>query len=120
MREFLLVGAGGFLGAAARYGVSVAMKPWTATFPWHTLAINVAGCFLIGLLMPLVGTRPLWFVFVVPGILGGFTTFSAFGYETLVLAQGGRAALAAIYVVASVGAGLPAVWAGRFLASIPK
>jgi len=120
MRELLLAGAGGFLGAAARYGLSVAMKPWTATFPWHTLAINLAGCFLIGLLMPVVGHRPFWFVFVVPGVLGGFTTFSAFGYETLTLAQGGKPVLAGIYVAASVLAGLGAVWAARFFVSLPK
>jgi CrcB protein len=120
MRELLLVGAGGFLGAAARYGLSVVMKPWTATFPWHTLATNVAGCLLIGLLMPMVGGRPLWLAFLVPGLLGGFTTFSAFGHEALTLAQGGRGVLAALYVLASVGAGLAAVWAGRLLTSAPR
>src|SRR5438477_12160313 len=120
MRELLLAGLGGFLGAATRYGISMAMKSWTATFPWHTLTINLAGCFLIGLLMPLVGHRPYWFVFVVPGILGGFTTFSAFGYETLKLAQAGRPLLAVIYVGASVGVGLGAVWGARFFGSMPK
>jgi len=120
MRELLLAGAGGFLGAAARYGLSMAMKPWTASFPWATLAINLLGCFLIGLLTPLVGQRPAWFVFVIPGILGGFTTFSAFGYETLKLAEAGRGLLAAVYVVASVGLGLAAVWGARFFASFPK
>ena len=120
MREFLLVGAGGFVGAAARYGVSLAMQRWTGTFPWATLSINVAGCFLIGFLMPAVEHRPSAFLFVVPGILGGFTTFSAFGYETLKLTQAGRPVLAAIYVLASVGVGLGAVWAGRFMGSMPK
>jgi CrcB protein len=120
MRELLLAGAGGFLGAAARYGLSMAMKPWTAAFPWNTLAINVIGCFLIGLLSPLVGHRPAWFVFLIPGILGGFTTFSAFGYETLKLAEGGRGLLAVAYVAASVGLGLGAVWGARFLTSFPK
>jgi fluoride exporter len=120
MRELLLVGAGGFLGAAARYGISVAMKPWTSAFPWNTLVINVIGCFLIGLLTPLVGQRPAWFVFVVPGILGGFTTFSAFGYETLKLAEAGRGVLAAVYVAASVGLGLLAVWGARYFGSFPK
>lgn len=120
MRELLLATLGGGLGAAARYGVSLAMKPWTATFPWATLTINLLGCLLIGLLVPVVGNRPYWFVFIVPGILGGFTTFSAFGHETLALAQGGRALLAGIYVLASVGAGLLAVWGGRCLGSMPK
>src|SRR5256885_15540104 len=120
MRELLIAGTGGFLGAAARYGLSLAMQRWTALFPWHTLAINVAGCFLIGFLVPLVGARPLWFVFVIPGILGGFTTFSAFGFETMKLAQGGRPAWAGAYVLASVGIGLGAVWIGRILGSAPK
>jgi CrcB protein len=120
MRDLLLAGAGGFLGAAARYGLGMALKPWTTSFPWHTLAINLLGCFLIGLLSPLVGHRPSWLIFVIPGILGGFTTFSAFGYETVKLAEGGRGLVAVVYVVASVGLGLLAVWGARFFASIPK
>src|SRR5688572_32377311 len=120
MRDLLLVGAGGFVGAAARYGVSLAMQRWTGTFPWATLSINVAGCFLIGLLMPLVEQRPAWFALVVPGLLGGFTTFSAFGHETWRLAEGGRAPLAALYVAASLGLGLAAVWGGRGLSPLLK
>ena len=120
MRELLLVGAGGFLGAAARYGVSLAMARWTLTFPWATLAINVLGCFLIGLLMPLVEARPYWLAFVVPGLLGGFTTFSAFGHETWKLVQNGTPVLAAVYVAASVGVGLSAVWLGRFFGPMQK
>jgi fluoride exporter len=120
MREVLLVGAGGFLGATLRYGVSQAMAPWTGTFPWATLSINVLGCLLIGLLMPAVEQRPLWLVFVVPGVLGGFTTFSAFGHETWKLAEGGRAVLAGVYVAASVVAGLGAVWLGRLMSPVLK
>ena len=120
MRDLLLVGAGGFVGAAARYGVGLAMQRWTGTFPWATLSINVAGCFLIGLLMPRVEQRPAWFALVVPGLLGGFTTFSAFGHETWRLAEGGRAALAAVYVGASVGLGLAAVWGGRGMSPFMK
>jgi fluoride exporter len=120
MREFLLVGVGGFLGAVARYGVSLAMLRWSGTFPWATLSINVVGCFLIGLLMPVVEQRPLWLALVVPGVLGGFTTFSAFGHETWRIAAGGRAALAAVYVAASVVVGLLAVWGGRGLSPILK
>ncbi|HZE99592.1 MAG TPA: CrcB family protein [Planctomycetota bacterium] len=116
MTRLLLAGAGGFLGSVARYGISLLMAPLTGTFPWATLAINVAGCFLIGLAMPWVEGRPEWLVFVVPGVLGGFTTFSAFGHETHRLAQGNSPLLAAVYVVASVGFGLAAVWVGRGLA----
>jgi len=116
MTKLLLAGAGGFLGSVARYGISVLMAPWTGTFPWATLAINIAGCFLIGLLMPMLEQRPEGVVFVVTGILGGFTTFSAFGHETHRLAQGSNPWMAAVYVAASVGAGLAAVWVGRGLA----
>ena len=120
MREFLLVGAGGFVGAATRYGVSLAMQRWTGSFPWATLTINVVGCFLIGFLMPLVEHRPYWLALVVPGLLGGFTTFSAFGHETWRLADNGRGALGAVYVAASVGLGLAAVWGGRWLSPMLK
>jgi CrcB protein len=113
MREFLLVGTGGFLGAVVRYGVSLAMQAWTQTFPWATLCINVLGCLLIGALMPMVETRPQLLLFVVPGLLGGFTTFSAFGHETWKLVQDPGPILALIYVLASVGLGLGAVWLGR-------
>ncbi|HEV3026162.1 MAG TPA: CrcB family protein, partial [Planctomycetota bacterium] len=92
------------------------MLPWCGRFPWATLLINVLGCFLIGLLMPWVEGRPEWLVFVITGILGGFTTFSAFGHETHKLAQGTSPFLAAVYVLASVGLGLAAVWGGRGLA----
>ena len=120
MRELLLVGAGGFLGAVARYGVGVGMRPWTSTFPWHTLMINVVGCFLIGCLVPIVEHRTHWFLFLVPGVLGGFTTFSSFGHESIALAQGGRGVLAVLYVLASVLAGLGACWGARWMASGPK
>lgn len=115
MTKLLLVGAGGFLGSVLRYGLSTLMAPWTSTFPWATLGINVAGCFLIGLLMPWAEGRPDGMVFVITGILGGFTTFSAFGHETHRLATGNSPFLAAAYVVASVGLGLAAVWIGRGL-----
>lgn len=120
MREFLLVGAGGFLGATLRYGVSLAMVRWTATFPWATLSINVLGCLLIGLVMPAVEQKPLWLVFLVPGVLGGFTTFSAFGHETWRLVQNGTPLLAVLYVAASLGAGLGAVWIGRWCSPVLK
>jgi len=111
-QKVLAVGAGGFLGAVARFLLSMGMEKWTRSFPWATLGINVAGCFLIGLLQPAVRERELLLVFLVPGLLGGFTTFSAFGHETHALAQR-SAGLAALYVAASVLLGLAAVWLGR-------
>lgn len=111
--KVLAVGAGGFLGAVVRFLISLGMEKWTRSFPWATLGINVAGCFLIGLLQPAVRERELLLVFLVPGILGGFTTFSAFGHETVALAERGAPGLAAAYVASSVLLGLAAVWLGR-------
>ena len=109
----LAVGSGGFVGAVCRYLISTAMERYTGTFPWATLGINVLGCLLIGLLHPFVKDRELLLVFLVPGLLGGFTTFSAFGHETHGLVQREAPGLAAIYVAASVLLGLGAVWLGR-------
>ena len=120
MRDVLLVGAGGFLGASLRYAVSLGMLRWSGTFPWATLTINVVGCLLIGLAMPAVEGRPGWLLFLVPGILGGFTTFSAFGHESWKLVQNGTPVLAGVYVAASVTIGLGAVWLGRLMSPILK
>lgn len=120
MTRLLLAGAGGFVGSVVRYGISLLMQKWTLSFPWATLLINVLGCFLIGAVMPSVESKPYWLAFVVPGLLGGFTTFSAFGHETQRLAQGGAPGLAAVYVASSVGLGLGAVWLGRGLAQFWK
>jgi len=112
--KFLLAGTGGFVGAVCRYGISVLLKPQSEAFPWATLGINVLGCFLIGLLQPMLRREEL-LVFVVPGILGGFTTFSAFGHETYELVRRESPGLAVAYVAASVVLGLAAVWLGRFV-----
>ena len=117
MGRFLLVAAGGALGSVARYAVSLLAVRWAAGFPAGTLAVNLAGCLAIGALgaaLPATseGTR----LFLLTGVLGGFTTFSAFGLETQILATSGRGGLAALYVAVSVGAGLGAVWLGRVLA----
>ncbi len=113
--KVLAVGSGGFVGAACRYLVSMALQRYTGTFPWATLGINVLGCFVIGLIQPPLDTkgREIYLAFFVPGILGGFTTFSAFGHETHGLVQREAQGLAAIYVAASVLLGLGAVWLGR-------
>ncbi|MFA5451825.1 MAG: fluoride efflux transporter CrcB, partial [Dehalococcoidales bacterium] len=96
MATILLVGAGGFLGAIARYLVS----GWAqgvngdSSFPWGTLAVNLIGCILIGILMGVTENRQ-WFApetrsFALVGLLGGFTTFSTFGYETFSLLKDGE------------------------------
>jgi CrcB protein len=118
--KLLLVGVGGLLGSVARYGVSLlGSRLGGASFPWGTLAVNLVGCLMVGGLIPFLapegpmGERGR--LFLVAGVLGGFTTFSAFGLETQALAQRGQPGLAALYVVLSVGLGLGAVWAGKAL-----
>ena len=122
MLRVLLVGLGGGLGAMARYGVSVwaAQWPGAAAFPAGTLLVNVLGCFVIGVLGFAGETRGLLTpearLLLVTGFLGGFTTFSTFGSETLGLARGGATAAALGYVGAHLALGLGAVWAGQALA----
>ncbi len=122
MTRFLLVCAGGALGSGARYlvGSWVALH-WGTTFPWGTLAINLAGSFLISVVMVL-GVEAGWLgpdlrILLAVGVLGGFTTYSSFNYETLALAQRGATGLAAAYVVATIlGAlamGLIGLWLAR-------
>jgi CrcB protein len=111
-----LVALGGALGAALRH---LTILAWPA--PWGVLAINVAGSFVIGVLaVPLLlsekGAHPLA-PFLVTGILGGFTTFSAFSLDALRLVEGGRMGAALLYVGGSVGLSLLAcglgLWIGR-------
>lgn len=113
-RILFLVALGGALGASLRV---LALLVWPA--PWGTFAVNVAGSFLIGLLaVPFLqsgrGAQPLASL-LIPGVLGGFTTFSAFSLDTLRLVEGGRMTLAAAYILGSVGLSLLACWAGLML-----
>ena len=117
----VLVGAGGFLGASARYVVGGLVYRWlTPQFPYATFFINVSGCFGIGLLAVLAeerfGIGPEARLFWMAGVLGGYTTFSTFGYETFTLARDGSYLLAALNVVGQVLFGLIAVWAGAMAA----
>lgn len=107
MPQILLVFLGGGLGAIARYGVSIGLGRLTgAGFPWPTLLVNVAGSFAMGLVVA-------WFalrgeggqdmrLFLTTGVLGGFTTFSAFSLETMLLYERGAVGFALAYVLASV------------------
>jgi CrcB protein len=103
----LAVAAGGVVGALGRYGLHEA-------FPssWTTWAINVTGCLLIGALMPLVFDRPLLQPFLGPGVLGGYTTFSAYAVDVRSLLADDRFATAALYLFGTLLAALLAVWAG--------
>lgn len=117
----LLVGSGGFLGALLRYGLSGLVQGASplSTFPWGTLAVNLAGCLMIGVIAGLVDARQLFTpelrVFILIGVLGGFTTYSTFGYETFALLRDSEYIRAAAYVAAHVFAGLGLVWGGYFI-----
>ncbi|MEO7520592.1 MAG: fluoride efflux transporter CrcB [Gemmatimonas sp.] len=126
MRELLLVGGGGFLGSISRFLLSAALTRFqtdgaTGALPVGTLAVNVVGCLIIGLLAGAGGNGNVWSDatrrFLFTGVLGGFTTFSAFGHETFSLARDGRLSLAVANALLQVGCGLLAVWAGYRIAS---
>jgi CrcB protein len=120
--KILLAGFGGFLGSVLRYSVSGVVQDVSRSihFPYGTLAVNLIGCFAIGLLSQLAETRGFFtaetrtLVFV--GVLGGFTTFSAFGNETINLWREGETGLALINIAAHLVLCLGAVWLGRALA----
>lgn len=121
MPAWVYVGAGGFLGSVARWVLSGAvMKATGALFPLGTLAVNILGCFLIGFLMGLVEFRGIFAPeqrqFLVIGVLGGFTTFSSFSYETLALFRNGEHTLAGLNVLGNVVCCLVAVGLGWTLA----
>ena len=121
MLKLLLVGAGGFLGSVARALLSNFVQQTSASqFPYGTLAVNLLGCFVIGLLAQLGEAREIFsaetraFIFI--GILGGFTTFSSFGNETINLLRSGFPLSACLNILAQLALGLLAVWGGRLLA----
>lgn len=118
MVKILIIGAGGFLGAVARYSLSGLVHRFTgASFPYGTLTVNVLGCFLLGGLMYCVQERavlsPAVRPFLAIGVAGAFTTFSTFGYETLELIEDRELAAALANVGTNVCLGLGAVWLGR-------
>ncbi len=120
MKNYLLVLAGGGVGAVARYWLSGVIPRWMGTdFPYGIFAINILGCFLIGLLMTALEDRflvdPALRIFLTVGILGGFTTFSSFSYETMMLMQDAEYLKAIVYVGGSVGLGLGGTIAGAML-----
>jgi CrcB protein len=123
MLKFIVIGLGGGLGAILRYALAGLAQNWSKSidFPYGTLAVNLLGCLLIGLLGGLVETRSLFspetrlFIFV--GLLGGFTTFSTFSNETFSLLASRASVLAFFNLAAHILLGLAMVWVGRFLAA---
>jgi CrcB protein len=120
MRTLLLIGLGGGIGSILRYLTSVVIQKYYATvFPLATLVVNILGCLLIGIIMGLLEKNQVndsamkWLL--VTGFCGGFTTFSAFGYENIRLLQNGNVFLPFVYISASIILGLGSVWIGFIL-----
>ena len=118
MLNLIYVGVGGFFGSIGRYllaGAVYQIFP-NLNFPTGTAVVNILGCFLIGLITGLAEVRnllgPEMRIFILIGLLGGFTTFSTFGFETFALLRDGAFAAALANVLIQVLAGLSAVWLG--------
>jgi CrcB protein len=116
MKMILVIGAGSFIGGACRYMLSQFIQNrFLSTFPYGTLGVNIIGCFLIGLVFGLnergnIGME--WRLFLATGIIGGFTTFSAFSNEIVFLLRDGQFWHAFVYISASIFIGLLATFTG--------
>ena len=122
MDKYLVVLAGAGFGGLARYTLGAwIMAKYGGRFPLGTFVINISGAFLIGFIMTLLTERlhphPNWRLFLVVGVLGGYTTFSSFEYETLQAVRDGERWLGLIYVAGSVLLGYLAVWLGAALSA---
>jgi CrcB protein len=120
--KYLVVLTGAGLGGLARYLASTwIMEKFAGRFPLGTFVINITGSFLIGVLMTLLTERwqphPNWRLFLVVGVLGGYTTFSSFEYETYQVVRGGARWIGLAYVASSVVVGYAGVWLGALLAT---
>ncbi len=123
MRDFLLIGAGAFLGANLRYWVASAFSTWLGVaFPYGTLFINISGSFLLGFVLTFIGNRlvadPGLRLLMGTGFLGGYTTFSTFSYDTVVLLERGDFLPALTNSAASLLGSLVAAYLGISLARL--
>ena len=121
MDRYLVVLAGAGLGGLARFvAANWIMTKYGGRFPLGTLIVNVTGSFLAGVLMTLLTERfnphPNWRLFLVVGVLGGYTTFSSFEFDILQAVRFGAGWMALLYVTASVALGYAGVWIGAVLA----
>ena len=128
LTQYLVIGLGGALGSMLRFGLGTfidgALSKGTGPiFPWGTVIVNITGCFVIGFIFTIsvaegrLMLSPLTRNFITIGILGGYTTFSSFSWQTLSLAQAGQFGAAAANVLISVVLCLLGVWLGAMLAA---
>jgi CrcB protein len=120
MNKILTVAIGGAIGTILRFSVqNWSLGRYGAVFPYGTLVVNLTGTFLIGFLMTIflkhVHIAPAWRLFFITGVLGGYTTFSAFTWETYVLFEKGHTLQAITYLGSSVLGGMITLLAGVFL-----
>ena len=120
MEKYLFIGLGGFLGSIARFGLASLVQNRTESlFPYGTMAVNIIGCFMIGLMMTLFQERIVVSqnirLFLIIGILGGFTTFSSFSYDTFALMKSGNFFSAGLNAGGSLFGCLIATWAGFYV-----
>ena len=120
IKNMIIVGAGSFIGGAARYLISVGMKGMSKGFPGGTLLVNRAGCLLIGVLWGVFSkssqANSAWVLFLTVGVCGGFTTFSTFSKEALTMLQCNNYLGFASYVGVSIIAGMSLTALGYILA----
>ena len=120
IKNIFAVGAGSFIGGAARYLVSIGMKGIGKGFPLATLTVNLVGCLMIGLLWGLLSRNAAentsWGLFLTVGLCGGFTTFSTFSKEAIAMLQTGQMWGFASYIAISVLAGIALVALGYYIA----
>ncbi len=124
--QFLVIGVGGALGSMVRFAVAslidLTVQKNAPIYFWGTMLVNITGCFLIGFIFTISATEgrfyltPLQRQFIMIGILGGYTTFSSFTLQSLLLAQDGQWGQAAINVLGSVVLCLVGVWLGAMVA----
>ncbi len=122
LKLLLLIGAGSFLGGILRYLLSQAVNlRFNTTFPLGTFLINIIGCFVIGFVFVLFD-KPhpgeAWRLFLMTGLLGGFTTFSAFSMESVALMKTGHTSVAVLYIVASLVVGMGATFSGIWISKM--
>jgi CrcB protein len=120
MEKYLLVMAGAAFGGLARFLLATAVQSRYPQRMWYgTVVVNITGCFLIGVVMTILTQRqsnPNWRLLLVTGVLGGYTTFSSFAYETYALVRDGEFAKGLANILVSVIVGYVALWCGALVA----